>query len=455
MALLKLFLRKTIRIKCRLLAFAILSTFFLPVVCCRLEETKNQTASAGSGMPLVRPGVEVFLEKKLDLVRGKRVGLITNPSGVDRNLRSTAWLLKENPEVHLVALYGPEHGVRGNAQAGEYVPFYFDEKFQLPVFSLYGQSFRPAPGMLKNIDEYMRSFDIQETGKIPEKDMIEDVEVMIFDIQDVGTRVYTYIATMAYAMEACAEQGIEFIVLDRPNPITGTIIEGAVLQYPEFSSFVGLYPIPQRHGLTVGELAILFNERFLKKKARLTVVPMEGWRRDMWFDQTGLPWVMPSPNMPTLETAVVYPGQVYLEGTNVSEGRGTTRPFELFGAPWIDGNELSNRLNALELPGVRFREAWFTPYFSKYQGQLCGGCQLHVTDRQSFRPFLTSLWIIATIRNMYPEKFAFYPDYFDRIMGNSRVRQELEAGKSPAEIVRELQLQLEEFERLRKPYLLY
>ncbi|MGB4704032.1 MAG: DUF1343 domain-containing protein [Candidatus Saccharicenans sp.] len=406
-------------------------------------------------MPLVRPGVEVFLEKKLDLVRGKRVGLITNPSGVDRDLRSTAWLLKENPEVHLVALYGPEHGVRGNAQAGEYVPFYFDEKFQLPVFSLYGQSFRPAPGMLKNIDEYMRSFDIQETGKIPEKGMIEDVEVMIFDIQDVGTRVYTYIATMAYAMEACAEQGIEFIVLDRPNPITGTIIEGAVLQYPEFSSFVGLYPIPQRHGLTVGELAILFNERFLKKKARLTVVPMEGWRRDMWFDQTGLPWVMPSPNMPTLETAVVYPGQVYLEGTNVSEGRGTTRPFELFGAPWIDGNELSNRLNALELPGVRFREAWFTPYFSKYQGQLCGGCQLHVTDRQSFRPFLTSLWIIATIRNMYPEKFAFYPDYFDRIMGNSRVRQELEAGKSPAEIVRELQLQLEEFERLRKPYLLY
>lgn len=455
MTLLKLFLRKTIRIKCRLVAFAILSTFFLLVISCRLEETKNQTASAESGMPAVRPGVEVFLEKKLDLVRGKRVGLITNPSGVDRNLRSTAWLLKENPEVHLVALYGPEHGVRGNAQAGEYVPFYFDEKFQLPVFSLYGQSFRPAPGMLKNIDEYMRSFDIQETGKIPEKGMIENVEVMIFDIQDVGTRVYTYIATMAYAMEACAEQGIEFIVLDRPNPITGTIIEGTVLQYPEFSSFVGLYPIPQRHGLTVGELAILFNELFLKKKARLTVVPMEGWRRDMWFDQTGLPWVMPSPNMPTLETAVVYPGQVYLEGTNVSEGRGTTRPFELFGAPWIDGNELSARLNALELPGVRFREAWFTPYFSKYQGQLCGGCQLHVTDRQSFHPFLTSLWIIATIRNMYPEKFAFYPDYFDRIMGNSRVRQDLEAGKSPAEIVRELQLQLEEFERLRKPYLLY
>ncbi len=455
MAMLKLFLRRTIRIKCRLLVFAILSTVFLLVVSCRQEETKTQTGSAGSEISPVRPGVEVFLEKKLDLVRGKRVGLVTNPSGVDRNLRSTAWLLKENPEVHLVALYGPEHGVRGNAQAGEYVPFYFDEKFQLPVFSLYGQSFRPAPGMLKNIDEYMRSFDIQETGKIPEKSMIEDVEVMIFDIQDVGTRVYTYIATMAYAMEACAEQGIEFIVLDRPNPITGTIIEGTVLQYPEFSSFVGLYPIPQRHGMTIGELAILFNERFLKKKARLTVVPMEGWRRDMWFDQTGLPWVMPSPNMPTLETAVVYPGQVYLEGTNVSEGRGTTRPFELFGAPWIDGNELSARLNALELPGVRFREAWFTPYFSKYQGQICGGCQLHVTDRQSFRPFLTSLWIIATIRNMYPEKFAFYPDYFDRIMGNSRVRQDLEAGKSPAEIVRELQLQLEEFERLRKPYLLY
>lgn len=408
-----------------------------------------------AGPVAVKSGVEVFLEKHLDLVRGKRVGLITNPSGVDRKLRSTAILFKKHPEINLVALYGPEHGIRGNAQAGEYVPFYFDDKLDLPVFSLYGQSFKPDPGMLKNIDEYMRTFDTQLTGKVPEKAMIEGIDVLIFDIQDVGTRVYTYIATMAYAMEMCARLGIDFIVLDRPNPVTGVIMEGCLLRYPEFSSFVGLYPIPQRHGMTVGELARLFNDRFLQTKARLTVIPMEGWRREMWFDQTGCPWVIPSPNMPALETAIVYPGQVYLEGTNVSEGRGTTRPFELFGAPWIDGYQLTEQLNKIGLPGVIFREAWFTPWFSKYQGQLCGGCQLHVTDRQSFRPFLTVLWIIATIKQMYPDRFEFHPDYFDKIMGNSDVRLALEAGRSPAEIVGELESGLEEFARLRKPYLLY
>jgi uncharacterized protein YbbC (DUF1343 family) len=309
--------------------------------------------------------------------------------------------------------------------------------------------------MLKNIDEYMRSFDTQITGKIPENNMIEEIEVMIFDIQDVGTRVYTYIATMAYAMEACAELGIEFIVLDRPNPISGLFLEGAILKYPDFSSFVGLYPIPLRHGMTAGELARLFNDRFLGKKANLTVIPIEGWKREMWFDQTGLPWVMPSPNIPTLDTATVYPGQVYLEGTNISEGRGTTKPFELFGAPYIDGFELSEILNRLDLPGVIFREAWFTPSFSKFQGQLCGGCQMHITDRNSFAPFLTTLWIIRTVMDLYPDEFSFYPDYFDKIMGNSEIRQALQSGLSPKEIVSSLESGLKEFEKLRKPYLLY
>jgi len=405
--------------------------------------------------PKVKPGVEVFLEKHLDLVRGKKVGLVTNPSGVDSRLQSTAWLLKNNSAINLVALYGPEHGVRGEAQAGEYVPFYYDEKFQLPVFSLYGQSFKPAPDMLNNIDELMRTFDTQPAGKIPEEKMIKEIDVMVFDLQDIGTRVYTYVATMALAMESCAELGLDFIVLDRPNPIGGEILEGAVLKYPEFSSFVGLYPIPLRHGLTIGELARLFNDNFLSKKARLTVIPMEGWNRDEWFDQTGLPWVMPSPNMPTLETATVYPGQVYLEGTNISEGRGTTRPFELFGAPWIDGWDLAQKLNSLNLAGVIFREAWFTPTFSKYQGERCGGCQLHVIDREVFRPFLTSLWIIKTIRDMYPDKFEFHVDYFDKIMGNSDVRLALESGQSPEQIARELQVDLKEFDKLRQRYLLY
>lgn len=435
-----------------IISFLILLMIFSGAVSCKKRTvSENQQAV----VPSVKPGVEVFLEKHLPLVKGKKVGLITNPSGVDSQLRSTAWLFKENPEIKLIALYGPEHGVRGNAQAGEYVPFYFDDKFNLPVFSLYGQSFRPDPWMLNNIDEFMRTFDTQHTGKIPEKDMIKEIDVLVFDIQDVGTRVYTYVATMAYAMEVCAELGVDFIVLDRPNPINGITLEGAVLKYPEYSSFVGLYPIPLRHGMTVGELARLFNDKFLKKKAKLTVIPAEGWKREMWFDQTGLPWVMPSPNMPTLETATVYPGQVYLEGTNISEGRGTTRPFELFGAPWIDGYELTRKLNQLKLPGVLFREAWFTPSFSKYQGQLCGGSQIHVVDRNSFRPFLTSLWIIRTIMDMYPGKFSFYPDYFDKIMGNSEVRLALQSGRLPSEIIRGLEPGLQEFEQLRKNYLLY
>ncbi|MDD8019739.1 MAG: DUF1343 domain-containing protein [Acidobacteriota bacterium] len=405
--------------------------------------------------PRVKPGSEVFLEKHLALVKDKKVGLITNPSGVNPKLESTAWLFKNNPEINLVALYGPEHGVRGEAQAGEYVPFYFDEKFNLPVFSLYGQSLKPEPEMLKNIDELMRHFDTRSAGKIPESSMIKGIDVLVFDLQDIGTRVYTYLATMALAMESCVELDVDFIVLDRPNPLGGKILEGAVLKYPEFSSFVGLYPIPERHAMTIGELALLFNDRFLKKKARLTVIPAEGWKRDWWFDQTGLPWVMPSPNMPTLETATVYPGQVYLEGTNLSEGRGTTRPFELFGAPWIDGWELTQRLNRLQLPGVIFREAWFSPTFSKFQGERCGGCQLHVIDRESFRPFLTSLWIIRTVREMYPDKFKFHPEYFDKIMGNSDIRLALESGESPEIITGHLEAELKAFDDLRQKYLLY
>ncbi|HOI45455.1 MAG TPA: DUF1343 domain-containing protein, partial [Candidatus Aminicenantes bacterium] len=376
-------------------------------------------AASRPAFQAVKPGIEVFLEKHLDLVRGKKVGLVTNPSGVDGRLVSTIELLCKNPGVRIVALYGPEHGVRGNAQAGEYVPFYFDEKYNVPVFSLYGQSVKPAPGMLRNIDAYMRSFDTVVEGKVPDGNMVKDVDALLYDIQDVGTRVYTYIATMGYALQACAESGIEFIVLDRPNPINGVDMEGPILEYPRHSSFVGLYPIPERHGMTLGELAGLFNDKFLEKKARLTVIPAEGWKRGQWFDETSLPWVIPSPNMPTLQTATVYPGQVFLEGTNVSEGRGTTRPFETFGAPWIDGHALVRKLNDLSLAGLTFREAWFTPTFSKFQGMLCGGAQIHVTDRNRFRSFESALHIIRTIRDMYPASFEFHEDYFDKIMGTS------------------------------------
>jgi len=424
----------------------------LSLACQGQKEIRPPVSSA---FPKVKLGLEVFLEKHLDLIRGKRVGLITNPSGVDSRLQSTVDLLARHPEIQLVALYGPEHGVRGDSQAGEYVPFYIDKKYHIPVFSLYGQSMKPEPGMLKNIDEFMRSFDTRDTEKIPEKSMVKDIDVVVYDIQDVGTRVYTYIATMAYAMQACAESGIDFIVLDRPNPINGTDMEGPVLEYPDYSSFVGLYPVPLRIGLTMGEMARLFNDKFLAKKAKLTVIPMEGWQRTMWYDQTSLPWIFPSPNIPTLDAATVYPGQVFLEGTNVSEGRGTTRPFELFGAPWIDGFELAKNLNGLKLAGVAFREAWFTPTFSKFQGKICGGAELHVVDRTRYRPLATTLNIIKTIRDMYPQDFQFHKDYFDKIMGTAKVREALERGTSIEEITRSFAAGLAGFAELRKAYLLY
>lgn len=408
----------------------------------------------------VKLGIEVFLDKHLDLVQGKRVGLVTNPTGVNSRLESDADLFYEHPNINLVALYGPEHGVRGNAQAGEYVPYYMDTRYDIPeysipVFSLYGQSLKPESGMFKNIDEYMRSFDTQNAGKAPEQSMVESIEILLFDIQDVGTRIYTYIATMAYCMEACAENDIQFIVLDRPNPIDGLTMEGPILEFPDYSSFVGLYPVPVRHGMTVGELAKYFNTQFLKKKADLTVIPMEGWSREMWYDETHLPWVIPSPNMPTLKTATVYPGQVFLEGTNVSEGRGTTKPFELFGAPWIDGMRLTEKLNSLDLPGVRFREAWFTPSFSKFKGELCGGAQLHVTDRYLYRSFDTSLFIVHTIRDLYPENFKFHETYYDKIMGTSQIRKALERGVNVDDIIKSYEEELILFSKTRKSYLLY
>ena len=227
----------------------------------------------------MQPGIEVLLASRLDLLRGRRVGLVTNPTAVDARLRSSAELLRAHPEVNLVALYGPEHGVRGDAQAGEYVPFYRDPHLGLPVFSLYGETQRPPADMLTRIDAYMREYDTRHDGKTVEPRMLESIEVMVFDLQDVGTRVYTYVATMAYAMQAAAEAGIPFVVVDRPNPITGAAMEGPVLRFPEYSSFIGLYPVPLRHGMTAGELARLFNARFLPRPADLTVVPMAGWRR--------------------------------------------------------------------------------------------------------------------------------------------------------------------------------
>ncbi|MEW8969187.1 DUF1343 domain-containing protein [Mesobacillus jeotgali] len=397
----------------------------------------NHDSGQGKSQDLkkFKVGAEALLEDHKDLIKGKRVGLITNPTGVDQNLTSVVDLLFNDPDVELTALYGPEHGVRGSAQAGAYVEYYIDEKTQLPVYSLYGKTKKPTPDMLENVD------------------------VLLFDIQDVGTRFYTYIYTMAYAMEAAKENDIPFIVLDRPNPLGGVKVEGPVLE-TEYKSFVGNYEIPLRHGMTVGELAMLFNEEF-NIGADLTVVEMDRWKRTMNYDETPLEFVMPSPNMPTLDTAFVYPGAALIEGTNVSEGRGTTKPFELIGAPFINSDELAAELNSLDLPGVKFRAASFTPTFSKHSGKLSHGIQIHITDYESFEPIVTGLHIVKTIHDMYPEDFEFRAEdskgisFFDLLTGNGWIREEIEAGTSVEEIQSMWEDDLKEFKQVREKYLLY
>jgi len=382
-----------------------------------------------------RLGVDVLLKDRLDLIKGKRVGLITNPTGVDQELTSIVDLLYKNTNVQLTALYGPEHGVRGSAPAGSYVESYIDEKTGIPVYSLYGATKKPTPEMLSNVD------------------------VLIFDIQDVGARFYTYIYTMALAMEAAKENNIPFIVLDRPNPISGAKVEGPVLE-DKYSSFVGEFPIPVRHGMTVGELAQLFNKEF-KIGADLTVVKMEGWKRSMYYDDADLQFVMPSPNMPTLDTALVYPGACLIEGTNVSEGRGTTKPFELIGAPFINSDDLAAKLNSYHLPGVKFRAASFIPSTSKYVNKLSHGVQIHVTNRNAYKPFETGLTIVKTIHDMYPNDFQFRApgsngiSFFDNLVGNGSIRAGIEAGKSIEEMKAAWQPGLDKFMDVREQYLLY
>ncbi|MBN2910656.1 DUF1343 domain-containing protein [Polycladomyces sp. WAk] len=385
----------------------------------------------------VKTGLEILLEHPESLA-GKRVGLITNPTGMTRDYQHglDAMLAKG---IRVVKVYGPEHGVRGTEQAGQTPGSFVDPRTGLPFVNLYG----------KTPDEMVPLFD--------------GVDVLVFDIQDVGTRFYTYIYTMAYAMEAAAKADIPFIVLDRPNPIGGEKVEGPVLA-PAYRSFVGLFPIPLRHGMTVGELAQLFNGEFLPeetggKRARLTVIRMKGWTRNQWYDQTGLPWVPPSPNMPTLDTATVYPGMGLIEGTNLSEGRGTTRPFELIGAPYIEGWKLADALNRANLPGVSFREAYFTPTFSKYTGKTVGGVQVYVEDPRTFDPVLTGLTLIQTVKQLYPDQFAWRetqePYWIDKLTGTDQVRKQIDAGVPAREIAAQWKKGLESFRQMRSKYLLY
>ena len=379
-------------------------------------------------MSSVMLGDEVLLERRRDLVAGNRVGLITNPSGVTADLRSTADLLYEAEDVQLVALFGPEHGIRGNVADGATIASSVDEVTGVPMYSLYGPVKKPTEEMLRGLD------------------------VLLFDIQDVGVRFYTYIYTMAYAMEACGDAGIPFVVLDRPNPLGGNAVAGNLLDM-RFRSFVGNYPIPLRYGMTVGELARLLNEEYALG-ADLTVVPMMGWTRDMLFEDTGLPWVPPSPNMPSFATAIVYPGTCLVEGTSISEGRGTTSPFQQIGAPYVDGRRLSDHLTEQRFPGVLFRPLSFTPRFSKYEGELCGGVYVHVLDADAFEPVRTGLGMVAALRTLYPDDFGWRP-HFDLLMGTDAVRLAIEEGVSVDEIMEGWAAEREGFEGIRRKYMVY
>jgi uncharacterized protein YbbC (DUF1343 family) len=377
----------------------------------------------------VQVGIEVLLEQQADLIRGRHLGLVTNHTGVDRQGRSTIDLLHAHPDARLIALFGPEHGIRGEAAAGASVTSSVDSRTGLPIHSLYGEVRRPTTAMLQGID------------------------LLVFDLQDVGARVYTYIATLIEVLRAGTAHRLPVVVLDRPNPINGIDVEGNVLN-PRFTSFVGPAPVAMRYGMTVGELGRLFNQT-LGIGADLMVVPLRGWQRSDWQDQTGQPWVNPSPNMRSLTAAGVYPGTVLFEGTNLSEGRGTDIPFEWAGAPWIDDVAWADRLNHASLPGVRFHPQQFTPAASKFAGQPCRGVLLEVVDRTQLQPMALGVNMVATARALHPGEFQFRVAHFDRLAGTDRVRQALERGQPAAGIVGDWQMDLQQFRAVRQPYLLY
>ena len=378
-------------------------------------------------------------------LRGKRVGLITNNMARNSNLFSSLDLIGSVKEIKEITVLSPEHGYFGDFQAGSTVSSYFDNDLNVNVESLYREPDTLPEDMKHDIDHSMRTIDsLKDISKYPPRELMEKFDIILYDLQDVGCRIYTYIATMIYAMEMSRSDEQEFVVLDRPNPITGKNPEGPILQ-PGLFSFIGAISIPMRHSLTVGEIALYFNEFVNKHKTKLDVVQMKNWRRNYWQDQTGYPWIMPSPNMPTLETATVYPGTVMIEGTNISEGRGTTRPFQIIGAPWINGLKLKERISEMKLPGVQVMEIKFRPSFSKYSGEVCYGIYVHVKDRNLFRPFEFALDLMENILDLYPENFAFHESYFDKASGNKRVREMLLSGNTGTEILKEFDDEIKKY----------
>jgi uncharacterized protein YbbC (DUF1343 family) len=382
-------------------------------------------------------GTELLL--KSGRLAGLRAGVVCNPASIDGEFRHIADRLAGERQVRLAAIFGPQHGVRSDVQENMIETGHGrDEIRRVPVYSLYSETREPTAEMLRDLD------------------------VLVIDLQDVGTRIYTYIYTMANCLRAARRHGVKVIVCDRPNPIGGVAVEGPMLERG-FESFVGLFPIPMRHGMTIGELARLFNDHF-EIGADLEVVAMEGWHREAYADATGLPWVLPSPNIPTVDSAVVYPGTVLFEGTNVSEGRGTTRPFELVGAPWVEAEPFAEAMNRLELPGVHFRPALFEPTFHKHAKTSCGGCQIHVVDRERFRAVETGVALLEAFRESDPSRFQWRePPYeyehdkkpIDILAGSAELREQIEAGTPARALARSWEQSVAEFETLRRRFLLY
>jgi uncharacterized protein YbbC (DUF1343 family)/CubicO group peptidase (beta-lactamase class C family) len=387
-------------------------------------------ARAFSSIPAgVLTGIDVLMRQRMDVLRGRKLGLVTNATGRDGEGRSTIDVLHAEPSWRLVALFSPEHGIRGDADAGQAIDSSTDQRTGLPIYSLYGATTRPTDAMLREVD------------------------TLVYDIQDVGARTYTYTSTLLEVIRAAAEHGLPVVVLDRPNPIDGEHVEGNVLD-PGFASFVGPAPIAMRYGLTIGELARFFNAE-LGVGADLTVVPLQGWRRNVWFDQTGMTWVNPSPNLRSLSAATLYPGTVLIEGSNLSEGRGTQQPFEWSGAPWMNAGAWAYRLNALGLPGVRFSPAARTPDSSKFAGQACQGVAIEIVDRLLVRPMELGVAMLTTARSVAAGRVQLTAENFDRLAGTDQVRKAVEAGASAAEIANAWQPDLQRFISLRERYLLY
>ena len=382
---------------------------------------------------MIDTGLTVLFREKPHLIEKRNIGLITNQTGVDEDLRSNVSLFAECPKTRLMALFSPEHGIWGNHHDMLKIASATNERHLIPIYSLYGETLQPTQEMLKGIN------------------------TLVYDIQNVGARYYTFITTMLLAMQAACEYAVEFLVLDRPNPIGGDRFEGTLLQH-NYKSFVGAHPIPIRHGMTIGELALLFKAE-LGLDLQLEVVPMRGWTRSMWHDQTALPWVPSSPSMPTLDTAILYPGTCLIEGTNLSEGRGTTKPFEWIGAPWIDADKWSETLNCLELPGVRFRPVHFVPSLSKYVDELCHGVSVHVLDRNLAMPLEIVLYLLATVVEAYSNHFEFLETdethFIDLLAGTDSMRLAIIERRSPTEILQDWRSDLDDFARRRTPFLIY